>query len=107
MRNKEEFGGIGKMNFNILFFVIALVVGSISFLIGFKLGPKRDGFHSNSFVKNYALVPLATINLFNILYAIGLGPSKNDDYSFSEVIQYQEDTLPLIMNMISKVKSND
>lgn len=98
------------MSFSFIFVVIAVVIGSISFFIGFKSGPKRYGFQSYLFVKNYALIPpLADIALFNnnISHAIGLGPSKNDDCSFSKVIQYQEGTLPLIMNMISRVKSND
>jgi len=92
------------MYFNIIFFGITLVVGSVGFLIGLKSGPK---FYSRSFVRNYTLVPLSDNTLFSKVQAIGLGPSKNDDYSFSEVIQYQKDTLPLIINMISKAKPND
>jgi hypothetical protein len=34
-------GGVYKMNINIIFFIIALTLGSISFFIGFKSGKKK------------------------------------------------------------------
>jgi hypothetical protein len=92
------------MNVYIIFFVVAIVVGGAAFLIGLKLRSSY-GFYSEPVVENYDLVPLDKVSLFKISSEIGGGASRNDDFNFSDVLQHQKDTWPLIENMVSRMKS--
>ncbi|MDR1803299.1 MAG: hypothetical protein LBQ94_06785 [Treponema sp.] len=95
------------MTFSVIFLLVTIAAGIISFFIGLNTGPRRYGSRFNAVVKNYASIPVESIALLTITDAIGEGPSQNDDFLFADVLQYQKETLPMIINMISKVKSND
>jgi hypothetical protein len=93
------------MSLNIIIMVSTLIGGGVLFLLGLR--PWSMRIKSKSDIKDYKYEFSAEDVSFVCEPERGYGTSRNNDHSFSNVIQYQEDTWPVIEKMISKVKLSE